>query len=63
MTETLLTIREAAERLGTSDKNLRNWIDRGKAKAVRVGPTERLRIARTEVDRLAVLMEPRPAAS
>jgi len=62
-TDPLLTISEAADRLGTSHKNLRNWAKSGHAAVVAVGPTKRLRISEREVERLAALMKPRPVAS
>lgn len=62
-TSPLLTIPEAAKRLGITDKTLRNWARADYAKTLVVGPTNRLRITEAEVERLAALMQPRPVAS
>ena len=47
--EEFLTVTEVAARLRLNDQTIRNWIDRGKLPAFRIG--RRVRIARSDFDR------------
>ncbi|ALI26562.1 hypothetical protein XA26_27220 [Mycolicibacterium fortuitum] len=47
-----LTIRQAAERLGLSDKGVRRAIARGDIRAYQMGSTNRLRVDADDVDAL-----------
>lgn len=49
MIESYLTVAELAEALKINQQTIRNWIDRGELRAVRVGP-RRVRIRQSDVD-------------
>lgn len=48
----VLTLADAAERLGISHKTLRRWAAAGHIKLVTLWPTHRLRITVAEVERI-----------
>ena len=45
-----LTVAEVADRLRLNQQTIRNWIDRGALRAVRVGP-RRVRVRRVDLER------------
>ena len=51
-TETLLTVREAAQLLNMHSNTLRRWTERGILRAYRIGPRGDRRLRRTDVNRL-----------
>jgi len=57
MKDDLLTVREAAEACHVHPQTVRRWIEEGHITAVRVHPTDRVRIHTTEVTRV---LAPRP---
>ncbi len=50
--EELLTVDYVAMRCNVSDKTIRRWVKDGHMACVLVGPTKRIRIARSELVRL-----------
>lgn len=52
MTETLLTVLEAADLLGVSSKTVYRLIGTGDIPAIRIGPTRTLRISDADLSRL-----------
>lgn len=62
--ERLLTVREVAERVRTSEETIRRWLKSGRLRGVRPGGTKLgWRIPTSEVDRLLGKAEPLAAAS
>jgi excisionase family DNA binding protein len=58
--ESFLTVAEVAERLRLNQQTVRNWIDQGSLRAVRVG--RRVRIRRSDFERLVEGDEAAPGA-
>jgi excisionase family DNA binding protein len=56
-TDDLLTVEQVAEELSLNQQTVRNFIDRGQLKALRVGG-RRVRIQRSELDRFTGLERP-----
>ena len=50
--EDLLTVDDVARACNVSDKTIRGWIKKGHVSYVLVGPTKRMRIARSELLRM-----------
>lgn len=57
--ETLLTVDDVARRCGVTDQTVRNWLRSGHVSYLLVGPTNRLRIRPSELDRI---MQPADAS-
>lgn len=62
MNETFLTVMEVAETLKLNPQTVRNWIDRGELRAVRVG-SRRVRIRQSDLDALLAQGETLPLPS
>ncbi len=59
--DSFLTVAEVAELLKLNEQTVRNWIDQGSLPAIRVG--RRVRIRRSDFDRLIAQGETAPAGS
>lgn len=57
MTEQLLTVPEAAARLGYSRRSVENWIAAGRLRAVRIGPGHHWRVPASAIERFVAGME------
>jgi excisionase family DNA binding protein len=57
-----LTVAEIASELKLNQQTIRNWIDQGSLRAVRVGP-RRVRVLRSELDRMLAGGSTTPAAA
>ena len=59
MAEPRVTVKEAAFELAVSERTIRRWIDEGRLPAVKIGPTDRIRIDEAAI---AEAKRPRPVA-
>lgn len=48
--ETLLTVRQAARRLGVNPETLRRWVRKGAIPYVELGPNKRKKFRQSDVD-------------
>lgn len=61
-TTDLLTISEAAGRVGVNEKTFRRWVAK-RGSILLVGPSNRQHVTAAEANAIADLMKPRPVAS
>ncbi len=62
MPEELLTVEEVAKWLKVNPQTVRNWIDRGDLRALRIG-TRRVRVRQSDLDRFIAAGEEEAAAA